>query len=287
MPTYNRATYIGETVESIRGQTYQDWELIIIDDGSDDNTADIIGSIPDERIQFYKAGRIGIGGKIKNLGIGKSAGDLIAFMDSDDLWAATKLGKQVNALHQYPEAGFSLTGGYNFRKPGEPIDFFYKQTEGVRCDDIFLSFFKSEVSGTMPSLMLRKHCIDAVGSFDEAKRFSDVDFMLKLARNFKAVILYEQLLYRRLHQTNDSSSNWEHGYREGIALIQSYRSHLPPQVARNALARLYINFGEDCLMHKENRKAINKFLFAWKNNPFSPVPFRKTGKAILQWLKNK
>src|SRR5204862_1336223 len=108
MPTYNRAAYIGETVESIRNQTYQNWELIIIDDGSDDNTEEIISQTEDERIRFYKAGRIAINGKIKNIGIRKTRGNLIAFIDSDDLWEPSKIEKQVAALEKYPEAGFSL-----------------------------------------------------------------------------------------------------------------------------------------------------------------------------------
>src|SRR6059058_3320007 len=95
MPTYNRAAYIGETIRSILTQTYQNWELIIIDDGSEDNTEDLVKRIGDERINFYKAGRIAVNGKIKNMGLEKAKGELIAFIDSDDLWAETKLEKQV------------------------------------------------------------------------------------------------------------------------------------------------------------------------------------------------
>src|SRR6476646_3258745 len=201
MPTYNRANYIGETIESVRNQTYNNWELIIVDDGSEDNTGEIISRVKDERIRFYEAGRIAINGKIKNIGIEKANGELIAFIDSDDLWAETKLEKQVAALQEYPEAAFSLTGGFNFRTINQPVDFFYKQREGLRYGDIFTSIFKSEISTTTPSLILRKECLEITGSFDETKPFSDIDFILKLASRFKAVIIYEPLLYRRLHDT--------------------------------------------------------------------------------------
>jgi len=287
MPTYNRAAYIGETVESIRNQTYQNWELIIIDDGSDDNTEEIISQTNDERIRFYKAGRIAINGKIKNTGIRKACGDLIAFIDSDDLWEPSKIEKQVAALEKYPEAGFSLTGGYNFRKLNEPLDFFYKQKEGIRYGDIFIPIFKSEISTTTPSLMLRKECFDLAGAFDETKPFSDIDFILKLASHFRAVVLYEPLLYRRLHEANDSKANWIKGYHQGIEMIQSHKKMLPAKISRDALFRLYVNFGEDCLLHTERGRAIKNFFLAWKNKPFSIVPFKKTGKAILHWLINK
>jgi glycosyltransferase involved in cell wall biosynthesis len=285
MPTYNRAEYIIETIESIRNQTYSNWELIIVDDGSDDNTEELILQIEDERIRFYKAGRIGVNGRIKNIGLEKASGELVAFIDSDDLWAPTKLEKQVTALQQYPEAGFSLTGGYNFRKLNEPVDFFYKQSEGIKCDSVFVSFFKSELSTTTPSLMLRRECINVAASFKETSSFSDIDFILSLAYHFKAVILYEPLLYRRLHNANDSNANWLKGYNKGIEIIQSYKKDLPAKIARDALFRLYINFGEDCLLYKERKKAIQHFLSAWKNKPYSIVPLKKTGKAIMQSFK--
>ncbi len=210
MPTYNRANYIDETIESVCNQTYDNWELIIVDDGSEDNTGEIVSQLKDERIKFYKAGRIAINGKIKNIGIEKANGELIAFIDSDDLWAETKLEKQVAALQEYPEAGFSLTGGFNFRTVNQPVDFFYKQREGLRYGDIFISIFKSEISTTAQSLILRRECLVA-GGFDETKPFSDIDFITKLASRFKAVVLYEPLLYRRLHNTNDSGINWIQG----------------------------------------------------------------------------
>jgi glycosyltransferase involved in cell wall biosynthesis len=285
LPTYNRAAYIVETIESIRNQTYPNWELIIVDDGSDDNTEEVIGKIKDERIRFYRAGRIGIGGKIKNIGLEKADGELIAFIDSDDLWAATKLEKQVVALQQYPEAGFSLTGGYNFRQPGKPIDYFYKYIKGIKYDNVFNSFFKSELPGYTQALMFWEKCIAVTGPFKEAKSFSDVEFILNLAYHFKAVILYEPLLYRRLHNTNYVHSNWEKSYYEGIEIIRSYKKILGTNKIRDALFRLYINFGEDSILYKKRRKAIKNFFTAWKNKPLSFIPLKKILKTILYYFK--
>ena len=282
MPTYNRANYIHETIDSIQKQTYSNWELIIIDDGSDDNTEEIISNIQDARIRFYKAGRIGINGKVKNIGLKETSGELIAFIDSDDLWDETKLEKQVVALGNYPGAGFSLTGGYNFRKLQQPIDFFYKQRSGIRYGEIFIPFFKSEISTTTPSLILRKECLNAVGGFDETKAFSDIDFILKLASQFKAVILYEPLLFRRLHDANDSGANWIKGYEQGITMIKNYKDQLPPKIVREAFFKLYINFGEDCLSRNKKAMAIKNFFVAWRNKPLSIVPLKKTVKVFLK-----
>lgn len=287
LPTYNRAGLIAETIESIQNQTYSNWELIIVDDGSDDDTEEVIAQINDTRIHLHKAGRIGIVGKIKNIGLERATGELMAFIDSDDLWAQTKLEKQVAALQQFPEAGFSLTGGYNFKEPGKPLEYFYKQKEGIRHDNIFVALFKSEVSTTMPSLMLKKACLQTAGIFKESKPFSDVEFILNLARHFNAVILYELLFYRRKHEANDSDTNWIKRHYEGIEMILSYKNSLPKKIVTDSLFRSYLNFGEKCLKYKKGGKAIRSFFSAWKQKPFSILPLKKTAKAIIYSLKGK
>lgn len=285
MPTYNRANYIVETINSIQQQTYQNWELIIVDDGSDDDTEEIIAQLKDERIQFYKAGRIAINGKIKNFGVKKASGEFIAFIDSDDLWHHEKLEKQILSLQQYPDAGFSMTGGYNFRKSGEPIDFFYKQTTGLKYGDILIPFFQSQISTTTPSLVMRRSCLATAGLFDESKPFSDIDYILKLASYFKAVILYEPLLYRRLHDSNDSNQNWIKGFTQGVELIEKYKHRLPKKIACDALFRLHIDFGEHCLLHRKKWEAFFNFYKAWSNKRCSIIPLKKTAKLALQVLK--
>jgi glycosyltransferase involved in cell wall biosynthesis len=285
MPTYNRANYIVETITSIQQQTYQNWELIIVDDGSDDDTEEIIAQLKDERIQFYKAGRIAINGKIKNFGLKKASGAFIAFIDSDDLWHHEKLEKQIRALQQYPDAGLSMTGGYNFRKSGEPIDFFYKQTTGIKYGDILIPFFQSQISATTPSLVMRKSCIHTTGLFDESKAFSDIDYILKLASHFKTVILYAPLLYRRLHDSNDSNQNWIKGFMQGVELIEKYKHRLPKKIACDALFRLYIDFGEHCLIHRKKWEAFFNFYKAWSAKRCSIIPLKKTAKLVLQAFK--
>ncbi|MBC7830039.1 MAG: glycosyltransferase family 2 protein [Chitinophagaceae bacterium] len=282
MPTYNRAAYIQETIESIRSQTYCNWELLIIDDGSDDNTEEMIARLKDNRIQFHKAGRIGIGGKIKNIGLDKAMGELIAFIDSDDLWHNTKMEKQVVALQEHPEAGFSMTGGYNFRQKNRPIEYFYKERSGIKYGSIFISIFKSEIAGFTQTLMLRKDCISSTGAFKESKSFSDVDFIINLARHFKALILYEPLVFRRLHDTNWSDPNWIKSNHEGIEIIRDHKNQLPRKVVRDALFRLYINFGENYLKRQKRTMAISKFIIAWRYHLFSIVPIKKIGKAVLK-----
>lgn len=283
MPTCNRAAYIPETIASIRNQTYSNWELIIMDDGSDDNTAALIHQLNDERICFYTTARTGNISKLRKTGIDKTTGDFIAFIDSDDIWAATKLKEQVSALETNHEAGFCVTGGFNFIRSGEPVDYFYTQREGMKYGDLFASFFQSALSGYLQALLVRRTCMDIASPFKETD--SDIDFIVRLASNFKGIILYTPLFFRRIHDKNYSHINWEKNYHKYIRLIEEYKKHMSPALLKEAKFRLYINFGEDCLTNKVPGKAIRNFFKAWKNKPLSVVPAKKTAKAMLQYFR--
>ena len=287
IPTYNGKKYIGETIESVVNQTWKNWELIIIDDGSEDNTRDIISEIEDPRIHLYMAGRVGIVGRLLNMGLEKSSGDLIAFLDHDDLWAPTKLIRQVEELQNYREAGFCLTGGYNFRKLNEPLEYFYKQKEGNRFDNIFNACFKSEVAGFTQALMVRKECLTTTGPFSETSSLSDMIFIINLAMHFKGVILYEPLFFRRLHNTNYSTGNWEKLHFEGLEMIRSYKGSLPTDVFKDALFRSHINLGEKYLKHGKKGKAMQQFITAWNKKPLTIIPWKKFAKTLLYLLKGK
>jgi glycosyltransferase involved in cell wall biosynthesis len=287
MPTFNRAGLIIETIESIRNQTYPNWELIIIDDGSEDATESVIAGVNDERIQYYKTEHSGDVSKVKNMGLQRASGDFIGFDDSDDLWAPSKLEKQVAALEKYPDIGFCVTNGYNFKKPGEPEDFFYKQCDGIRTGLSFIDYFTSQLAAFTQALIIKKEVIARIAGFKEVGSFSDPEFMVRLAFHFKGILLYEPLVYRRLHDENHSRANWEKGYVDGLALLEEYKDKLPTKVARNAFSRLYLNFGEGYLARGKTWKAVAAFVKAWKSKPLSLVPLKKIGKAAVGHLRKK
>jgi len=281
MPSFNHAKYISETIESIRQQTYTNWELIIIDDGSEDATEKIINSFNDPRIEFIKAGRINVAGIIKNIGLAKAKGEFIAFIDSDDLWEAKKIEKQIDALKKYPDAGFCVTGGYNFSIIDQPIEYYYKQRSGLKYGELFIPFLKSEVAGFIQAILIRKSCLEKTGGFKTHKPFSDVDFILSLAYHFKGIILYEPLLKRRIHQNNHSTDNWKVSYSNAADMIESFKDKIPSSLRKQVLFKLYINAGEGHLKRQQKLNAIGKFLKAWYYHPLSIIPIKKITKAII------
>ena len=115
MPAYNAAPYINDAVNSVLNQTYADWELIIIDDGSTDNTAQKVQPWleQDSRIQYFYQDN-GKQGKARNLGISKSKGDYLAFLDADDLWLPDKLEIQMEAI-QKKEVDLVFADSYIFQ----------------------------------------------------------------------------------------------------------------------------------------------------------------------------
>lgn len=282
LPTYNRAACIAETVESVRAQSFENWELLVIDDGSEDKTQEIIGKIGDGRIYFHEAGRLGIGGRIKNKGMGLARGRYIAFIDSDDLWRADKLEKQLKAMEEFPEAGFSMTGGYNFEKEGQAIDHFYRRETGRYFGSVFTALFKSEIAAFAQVLLMKKECLEQCGYFPEEKSFSDVDFIISLAMHFKAVILYEPMVFRRIHRGNYIHGNWVKSIYEGIAIIERYQGSglLPSAIARKALYRAYLNFGESCRRFNLVNDAFRHYIKAWTYRPLSLMPARKIGRLL-------
>ena len=100
IPTFNSEKFIAETIQSIQAQTYTNWEVIIVDDGSSDKTVSIISKLAqfEERIQFFQLEKNSGAGIARNLALNKSKGRYIAFLDSDDLWKPTKLEKQIKFM---------------------------------------------------------------------------------------------------------------------------------------------------------------------------------------------
>jgi glycosyltransferase involved in cell wall biosynthesis len=281
MPVYNGAAYIAETINSIRRQQYQNWELLIMDDGSTDDTVEIVRGIGDKRIRLYAREHTGITGRLKNEALWRAQGEFIALIDSDDLWPEEKLQKQVDAMQQYPEAGFSFTNGYDFYEPGIPDRFLHPRKEGIECRSFFLSYCKTEFPVQTSSLLFRESCVTTTGLFHEDRVFTDFSFIGNLAYHFKAVILYEPLLMRRLHRGNFTRLSWLDDYQEHIDTIRQYMrgKKISRRLGNKLLFRCFIYRGEKSLSAMKWAFAYKSFLAAWSRRPWSLIPLLKLVKT--------
>jgi len=166
IPTYNRAHLIGRAIQSVLNQTYRDFEIIIVDDGSTDNTEEVIKEFQkrDERIRYIKHERNKGYPKTLNTGIKAAKGEYIAFQDDDDEWLPEKLEKQMRVFENAPaKVGVVYTGFWrieNNKKIYIPF-FWVKQKEG----NIHEELLKGNFIGT-PAALVRKECFEKVGGFD-------------------------------------------------------------------------------------------------------------------------
>ena len=108
IPTYNRAGVIKETINSIINQTYSNFEIIIVDDGSTDNTGDIIKTFQDDRIKYYWKKNTGLPSKARNVGLKHVNGEFIAFLDSDDIWLPKKIETQLFDAEGFWQESFQV-----------------------------------------------------------------------------------------------------------------------------------------------------------------------------------
>lgn len=188
IPTYNRAQLISRAIESVLSQTYEDFELIVVDDGSQDNTKEIIEKIEDERLVYLYKNNGGQNSAL-NVGIKASKGEIISFLDSDDIWLPSKLEKVLQKFNEDREIKCVYHSAGKMTGQGI-IALNQDYLEGYIYKEVLLQEFMS----TQISLSCKKECFDKIGLYDESFRcFQDDDICFLLAKNFKIGLIKEVL----------------------------------------------------------------------------------------------
>ena len=183
IPTYNHAKFIGKAIESVLSQTYKNFELIIIDNYSKDDTEKIVASYEDDRIVYLKFRNNDIIAASRNYGIKYSHGEYIAFLDSDDFWHKQKLEKQLPHFEISEIIGVSSNAILVSETP------YYKKVNLARSKQGYVDYEYREFLNCNPimtsSLIVRRDTLDRAGFFDEDKVFScieDWELWLRMAR---------------------------------------------------------------------------------------------------------
>ncbi|MEI7473580.1 MAG: glycosyltransferase [bacterium] len=213
--TYNRAEFIGDTIKSVLTQTYQDFELIIIDDGSTDNTKSIIDKFNDKRIIYYYQDNKGQN-PARNKGMELSNGDYIAHIDSDDTWKNTKLEKQVKILDKFKEIGLVYCGTKLIDSKGRFIrNLKIYDYNGFVLEQLIMFNFLYNGSNTL----FRKSCLEKIECFDESiDRMTDWEFYLKFSIFYKFYCVPDYLVFYRIHDTN-MSVNYKKYEKNGFKIL--------------------------------------------------------------------
>jgi glycosyltransferase involved in cell wall biosynthesis len=203
IPTYNRCRRVVEAVESVLAQTYPLIEVIVVDDGSTDGTEAALQPYAG-RIR-YLSQRNGGPAAARNLGIREASGQYIALLDSDDLWAPTKIEKQVALIEQSPKTGvvFSEATVMDLRLGTSRL---LSHPEELRGDIQRKLLWKNHVLPTS-SVLARRECFDTVGLFDETLgQAEDWELWMRISRQFTFDFVPEPLVSYRFHNGSVSSN---------------------------------------------------------------------------------
>jgi glycosyltransferase involved in cell wall biosynthesis len=273
LTTYNRAHLVMESIYSVLNQTYADLELIIADDGSTDDTEELVQALPDPRIRYYKMPHTGRTATLKNAAIRRSKGNLIAFIDSDDTWTDNKLEKQVQLLNQHPQIGFSITDAITF-KSGEVLSpRTYSNRQGVEYANIFNRLKENRFVVYNPTLVMRRSCFDKTGWFNEDMLYcSDYHFNMRLAWHFDAGIIYESLLWRRIHDSNRSTKISVENF-EGFVQTFEYlyqQNMVSKKYLQKAKSHAFLNIGHAFKQQHNLPAARQHYRQSLKHNLLQP-----------------
>lgn len=208
IPTFNRAKYILESINSVLNQTFTDYEIIVVDDGSTDDTFEKLEQlIENGTIRYYHQQNSGESAA-RNHGIREAKGKYVAFLDSDDLFLPSKLEKQVTFLNKYPDIGFVHSWYSKFNDGGDHL--------GIRDTSIFAGRFYPEilliwsVLLAVPCVMVRREVLGEIGEFDEKQFWGpDLDLWRRITRFYPIGVIPEVLSKIRVHPGNISANKAE------------------------------------------------------------------------------
>jgi glycosyltransferase involved in cell wall biosynthesis len=221
---YNGETYLRETIESLLAQTHRDVEIIVVDDGSTDGTADVLGRYGD-RLRVLSQANAGVS-TARNRGVAMSAGGLVCFLDGDDLLEPTKIALQAAALAN-SKFDFCDCHSTYFWSPEIPADVLHRDARYAE------PFWHKVLPGHISTWMFRRELWDRVGGFQSHMRYSeDVDWFSR-ARDLpmRPLTLPDVLTHRRLHARNVTAKL---GAEQAAGLADTLKAHLTRMRARRA-----------------------------------------------------
>jgi len=214
IPTYNRAHLLTQAIDSVLAQTFKDFELIVVDNYSSDNTESVIKSYDDRRIRYFKNQNNGLVSVNRNYGIQKSRGEYIAFLDDDDLWLPEKLEKQVKLLDSNKELGLVYSDIHIIGSNGNLLkDTYFHSVKPFR-GNVFNELLIANFIGSL-TVVVRKEALSKVGVFDLKYIIAqDYDLWLRIAECYPVDFIEQPLAEYRLHVESASQKNVVLSYKE-------------------------------------------------------------------------
>jgi glycosyltransferase involved in cell wall biosynthesis len=239
LPTFNRKRWLGLAVASVRAQSFTDWELIVADDGSGDETKTYLRSLetePNVRIRWLA--HCGNPSRVRNAALRDARGRYVAFIDSDDVWAPRKLDVQLAALQANPRCRWSYTSCDRVDADGRLLAPSLQPTTRPRSGSIFDALLAHEAWAAMPTVVAERALVDEIGGFDEGQLYGEFhDLCLRLASRSDVIALAEVLCSVRAHDEHYSADRVA-AFTAWMRLYEKFAVLAPTSHARACSARM-------------------------------------------------
>ena len=246
IPAYNHERFIGPAVDSVLNQTWENLELIVVDDGSTDGTGDRVQAYSDPRLSYYYQENQDAFNTI-NRGMGLAKGEYIAILNSDDIYTTDRLEKLV-ALQQESNAACLFTdvlpisdAGTVFTDPDFGWNIWHQKNRDwyFSCQDLYTAFLKGNFMVTTSNLFMTTEAVQQVGQFCSLRYLHDYDYIFRMMLAFPDQVRYvadEQLLYYRIHDGNTLGEAAITGRQQDIEVISKYMLAALPEQQQRSLA---------------------------------------------------
>jgi glycosyltransferase involved in cell wall biosynthesis len=270
IPLYNRERYIERTIESVLSQTYSNVELIVVDDGCTDQSLDLVEQYASRLVCLEHPGRINRGQSAAiNLGLRKCTGKYVAILDSDDLFAPTKIERQVAYLETRPNVGLVYSNGTAIDEHDRPLyPIFNPGHHPPKGPEEIL---KDCFIGCPSSTLVRKTLFETVGPFDESLRAAqDHDMLIRLLEHAPVGYIQDFLWSYRIHGESISATKAMIRWRNGFYILRKARCRYPYPigVVLKRLAVLHFRMGQCYLAEKKYVHSGIHFMKAGLFDPF-------------------
>lgn len=285
IPAYNSDKWLEETINSVLAQTLDDYELIVVDDGSTDNTSGIVQNVDDARIRYFYKTNGGVC-SARNLGLGKACGEYIAFLDHDDMWAKDYLEVMTSALEVNRDFGVAYAPIMQIRPDGRycKLDRDKYCVSGWITSDLFIKLFVIP-----PATVIKREAM--VGCyFDESLRVAeDYDFFLRLSLQTKFLFVRDTQLIRRVRADGLSAEKILSGLHVNkIRVLERFfydlggNNHILKRKALGRISRCYSRAGNFHYTFGARKASIYLFKKALLYNPWASKTYVKLFRSVLK-----
>jgi len=270
---YNGAPFVGTAIESVLAQTERDLELVVVDDGSTDETAQVVARYTDHRVRYLHQENSGPSAA-RNNGIRETTGEWVAFLDCDDRWLPRKLELQLARAAERPDAGLVYGSVVMGNERGMMQCTLPAVIEGEVLEPLL---FGNKVTGSASSAMVRRDVLDRVGMFDERMHYAeDWDLWLRVASAYPFAKVDEPIAYL-LQRLGSHGSSADALRDASVALLDrafnSYASN-HRRLQERALAEVYFRSAIDHHSAKARTAAGRDLLQTLRRNPLHLLAYR-------------